>query len=148
MALFNSDITSANAVAFLTVNTLFPAGIRLENWSADQAITADERQIAETRMGVDGKMTAGYVPSIHVLTLTFEPVSPSLKVIEQVVKATESSRRIYRCGIIITLPSLGKSYSYQNGVMMNDKLFPDIKKILDPVTVKWNFEKRSITSLF
>lgn len=146
--LFNRDITSANAVAVLTVDTLFPVGMRLENWSTDAAVTADERQIAETRMGIDGKMSAGYIPSPHVITLTFEPISPSLRLIETVVKSTEALRKTFRCGLTITLPSLGKVFAYQNGVVMNDKLFPDIKKILDPVTVKWNFEKRTISSLF
>lgn len=53
------DITSANASAVMTIEELYPNGLKLERFSTDAAIVADSQQVAETRMGVDGFMAAG-----------------------------------------------------------------------------------------
>lgn len=55
----NFDITAANASAVMTIEELYPNGLKLERFSTDAAIVADSQQIAETRMGVDGHMAAG-----------------------------------------------------------------------------------------
>ena len=44
------DITSANATAVLTVDKLYPAGIELEMFGTDQAISQESLEIAQTRM--------------------------------------------------------------------------------------------------
>ncbi len=53
------DITSANATLVLIVNGLFPAGVRLQQFSTDQSYSQDELTIAEDRMGVDGGLWLG-----------------------------------------------------------------------------------------
>ena len=59
-----TDITSANAKLILTCEELYPSGVELQMFSTNQAWNADALQVAETRMGVDGHMAAGYVPNI------------------------------------------------------------------------------------
>lgn len=58
MPVQNFDITSANASAVMTIEELYPNGLKLERFSTDAAIVADSQQVAETRMGVDGRMAA------------------------------------------------------------------------------------------
>ena len=71
-SLHNMDITSANSTAFMTVNKLFPAGFAVEGFGTDQAVSGDSMQITETRIGVDGKMSAGVVVNILPVTITLE----------------------------------------------------------------------------
>lgn len=59
----SSNITSANATAVMIINDLFPVGFAVEGFATDQAINQDEETLAVTRMGVDGKLSAGYTPS-------------------------------------------------------------------------------------
>ena len=58
----SSNITSANATAVMIINDLFPVGFAVEGFATDQAINQDEETLAVTRMGVDGKLSAGYTP--------------------------------------------------------------------------------------
>ena len=52
------DITSANATLILTVENLYPSGVKIEGFSTDSSFAMDDDTIAETHMGVDGKLTA------------------------------------------------------------------------------------------
>ena len=75
--LHNMDITSANSTAFMIVNKLFPAGFPVEGFGTDQAVSGDNMQIAETRIGVDGNMSAGVVVNVLPVTITLEANSPT-----------------------------------------------------------------------
>lgn len=135
------DITSANSSAVLTVEELYPAGIVLQKYGTDQMITQDEVTYAESRMSLDGHLVGGFVITSRMLNMTFEPDSPSLKGINQLLKAQETGLCIYKLGLVITIPSIKKTFNYSNGLVKKGKPFPDLKKILDPVTFSFEFEK-------
>ena len=137
----NRNITSANAVAILTIDTLYPQGVRLQQFSTDQAIVQAEETIAETRMGVDGNMVAGYTPSIKAVTIQLEPSSPSIVALDTLYRAMKTNKRTYECTLVITLPSLDKILTYSFGVLKTAKPLPDLKKVLDPISYGFDFEK-------
>lgn len=97
--------------------------------------------MAETRMGVDGKMAAGFVPSIKNVTISFEPFSSSVAYLEQLALATEANRKTYEVTLIVTVPSIERTYTFTGGVLKTAKTFPDNKKVLDPVSYTFDFEK-------
>lgn len=135
------DITSANAVSVLTVLELFPAGIPLEQYGTDQAVSTDGLDVAETRMGVDGHMVAGYTPNIKVVTITLEASSPSFTALAMVYAAMENFRRVYAVTLVSTVPSIGKVFTWSNGCLKNCTPFPSQKKVLDPTTWIFHFGK-------
>ena len=139
-----NNITSANATAYMTVKDIYPAGFALNNFATDQAIDEDEDTIAETRMGVDGYMAAGYTPSIKAVNITFEATSPSVQYLNNVYLASQKNRRTYEVTLVINVPSTGKVYTYSYGVMKTAKPLPALKTVLDPVSYGFDFEKRSI----
>lgn len=137
------DITSANAQCYLTIEELFPAGVLLQNFATDQAVEQDERQISIVRMGVDGHMAAGWTPQPHLLHFTFEANSPSLQYIRALVKYMETSKKVVRLGLTITIPSINTTFMFSNGVLTNAKDLPALKQVLDPVTCAFAFESRN-----
>lgn len=139
-----NNITSANATAYMVVKELYPAGFALNNFATDQAIDEAEDTVAETRMGVDGYMAAGYVPSIKAVTITFEATSPSVEYLNNLYLASQKNRRTYECTLVINVPSTGKVYTYSYGVLKTAKPLPALKTVLDPVSYAFDFEKRSI----
>ncbi len=141
------NITSANASAIMVVDTLFPVGFALEAFSTDQSISMGEDTVTETRMGVDGKMAAGFVPSIKNMTISFEPFSPSVKYLEQLYQAMQANQKTYEVTLVATVPSVGKTYTFTGGVVKTAKLFTDHKKVLDPVSCSFDFEQMSISSI-
>ena len=139
-----NNITSANATAYMVVKDLYPQGFALNNFSTDQAIDQGEDTIAETRMGVDGHMAAGYAPSIKTVTIQFEAASPSVPYMNTVYLASQKNRRTYECTLVITVPAVGKVYTYSYGVMKTGKPLPSLKKTLDPVSYGFEFENISV----
>jgi hypothetical protein len=141
------DITSTNARAVLTVEKLFPAGLPLQNFSTDQSVTQDEETFGETRMGVDGKLAAGYTPTPKKVTISFEADSPSLAGMEQLIGMQKTLKKPFKCGLVVMLPSISRTHTYTNGYLISGKPLPDGKKVLDPVSYTFEFEDRKVSVL-
>ncbi|MCH5277761.1 MAG: hypothetical protein J1E80_08010 [Desulfovibrionaceae bacterium] len=139
------DITSANATLVLVVAGLFPAGIRLQQFATDQSYSQDELTIAEDRMGVDGGLVAGWIPSIKTVTVMLEASSPSYAALSQLYRACERRRGIYECSLIASVPSIGKTFTWTGGVLKSGTPVPSAKKVLDPTTWKFDFADLTIT---
>ncbi|MNF82566.1 hypothetical protein D3C85_1090970 [compost metagenome] len=144
MAANNRNITSANATGVIVVEDIFPSGITLDTFATDAALALDEETIAETRMGVDGKMVYGYVPSIKVLTITLEPVSNAAKGLDVVAATSRLNMNAYSCSLTFSVPALKQVWTFNNGVLKTLKSVPDVKKVLDIRTFKFDFESIDI----
>ena len=138
------DITSANATVILSCD-LFTE--YLQQFSTDSAYEGEDDQVAETRMGVDGKMVAGMTPSIKAITIHLEASSPSIGNLTLLKQAMTTNRKIYECQLVIQLPSIGKRITYSKGVLQSAKDLPDAKKVLDPTDWTFHFEQKSVESL-
>lgn len=111
------DITSANSVGVMTVADLFPNGFNLEQWATDASYAVADKTLVESRMGVDGHMAAGYVPSPTEVTLNFEASSPSRVYMAQIAEAMKANNRIYEITLVISTPSIGETVTYTGGVL-------------------------------
>jgi hypothetical protein len=136
------DITSANSSAVAHCK-FFPAGLKFEQYSADGAWTQDAYQTVETRMGVDGKMSAGYTPMEKEITFSFQANSPTLDGLDIIWQTTEVSKTPEFLQIIIECPSIKKRFVLANCVLMNYKLIPNAQKVLEPVDATFRCESIS-----
>jgi len=141
------NITAANSVFMMNFGALFPIPQKLQGYSADDAFMADAVEIAQTVMGVDGKLSAGYVPNPVVMTITLQADSPSIKLFDFLAQAMQASRDIYELSGTIALPAISKSYALTKGVMTEYKPLPDVKKILQPVTYRITWEAVTASAL-
>lgn len=141
------DITSANAVLVMTVADLFPAGITLQGFAADQSYSQDELQVTEDRMGVDGNLVAGWIPSIKSVTIMLEASSPSYTPMVQLYRAMEMKRGIIPVSLVATIPSIKRIYTWSEGVMKSGTPVANGKKILDPTTWKFDFARLNISNM-
>lgn len=137
------NITAANSTAILVVDTLYPAGVVIEGYSTDSAWTMDSDTIAETRMGIDGRMSAGVVPSIKVVTLTLEANSPSIEPLTRIYQSVQNNYDAYNCKLVISLPALSARYILSDGVMQQAQPMPNINQVLDPVAFVFHFGRLS-----
>lgn len=141
------DITSANATAILTIEDLYSTGFTLEGFSTDSAVTADDVEFAQTRMGVDGKLAAGYTPNEFAVTITLEANSSSLEKLNEMQSAMQINKKVYICHLQITIPSIGLEYKFSDGVLTSATVMPGLKKILDPTTWSFKFQSKSVSSV-
>lgn len=135
------DITSANSVVTLQCS-LF--SVRLQQFSADTAYEGEDDQVAETRIGVDGKMVAGQVPNIKVVKIHLEASSPSLQYLQLLKRAMEVNRTVYPVNMVISQPSIGKRITYSTGVLQSAKDLADGKKVLEPTQWTFHFQDKSV----
>ena len=139
------DITSANATVALSVGGLF--SVTLENFSADSSFTSDTVQAAETRMGVDGHMAAGFTPAIKTITINLEAGSPSTEYMQLLRQVQEVNMKPYKVQMVISIPSIGKRYTFSEGVLQSYKDLPDGQNVLSPTQWVFHFEGMSAEGL-
>lgn len=133
------DITSANATVAMSVEGgLF--SINLEHFSADSSFTTDTVQAAETRMGVDGHMAAGYTPAIKTVTINLEAGSPSTVYMQLLRQVQEVNMRPYKVQMVISVPSIGRRYTFSEGVLQSYKDLPDGQNVLSATQWVFHFE--------
>lgn len=136
-----ASITSANSGFILTATSVFPAPQVLEGYAADDAFMANAVDLAEIVMGVDGKMSAGYTPNPTEFTIALMPDSKSIAVFDAIIAATKATRDVIFLDGVITLPSVGKSYTLSNGVIRNANLLADAKKTMQAQKYILTFER-------
>lgn len=141
------SITSANSVFMVTVPDLYPVPQRLQGYSADDSFMADAVVLAETLMGVDGKLSSGYVPNPTTLTITFQADSPSIAIFEYIVQSMQAARDTFAISGTIALASIGRAYACVKGTLTEYTPLPPGKKVLQPVTYKIVFESVTASAI-
>lgn len=141
-----TSITSANSIFTLVVAGLFPVPVQLRGYSTDRAFTTEAIDLAEVQMGVDGRMTAGYMPMPTKQTITLQADSPSKDIFTTLIQAMKTAREVFYISGSIALPSTGESFTLTRGILTNVKQIPDAQKVLQPVdyVITWEAINRSL----
>jgi hypothetical protein len=127
-------ITTANASVIISIPDVFPVDQILSGFAADDAFTQGAFDMTETRMGVDGILSAGYTPNEKPFTITFQPDSPSILVFDTWGAAMEAAKEALQASMVIAMPSIGKAFNFNVGWLKNFKKLPDAKKVAEPQT--------------
>lgn len=141
MAVNDQDITSANSQVVVTVEDLYPNGFVLQQFSTDAMITAENMQLAETRMGVDGYMAAGVTPNIVTATINLEANSPSRRYLDNLATAQRNNLKLYRVSMLVKITATGEEYLFSRGCLQSATNLPAPQKILAPVQYTFHFER-------
>lgn len=134
-------ITAADATFVISSADFALAATILEGYAADAAFATDNADTAETSLGVDGKLSAGWVPRSYNQTITLQPDSPSRSVFDALVAAQDSGRTVFRLNGVINLPGNKYSYTLSRGVLKNYSSIPNAQRILQPMTFVIEWEK-------
>lgn len=135
-----STITAANSTFLLAIGGIFPIAQQLQGFAADSAFAFDSVDPAELVMGVDGKLSAGYVPFMTVQTVSIMPDSPSLSIFDTWQAAQNTAREIFFANATIIIPAIGRKYTLTRGALSSAKAAPDVKKVLSSLEYKITWE--------
>lgn len=132
-------ITSADASFVVSSSDFALAATILEGYGADAAFTADNQDTAELVLGVDGKMSAGWVPRMYPQVITLQADSPSLIVFEGIVAAQDAGRTVFRLNGVINLPGNKFSYTMNRGVLSSTSPMANAQRVLQArtFTITW-----------
>lgn len=127
-----ATITSANSTLAISITGLFQAPQNIKGYAADDAFTAEALEMAEVVMGVDGRLSAGFVFSPVKQTITLMPDSPSIPFFDTWASAEKAVKEKYAANATALLPAVGKKYTLTNGYLTTAPAMPSVKKTLQP----------------
>jgi hypothetical protein len=139
-------LTVANSVLAMTTEALFPQAQRLQGYAADDAFDFENVENGEYSIGIDGKLSAGFVFNEIPLGITLQADSLSLSLFEQIYQYEVANRTKLEQQLTITLPAVNKRYDLKDGFMRRYKA-PSGKKILQPGVVEFVFARMTVSSL-
>lgn len=125
-------LTSANSVLMLGVEGLFNVPVQIQGYAADDAFTIGDVDMAETVMGVDGKLSAGWIPAIKTLDIMMQADSASNDFFDALIAAESVAREKYVMNGSILVPGISRFFVLTRGFMKIGSVMPASKKILQP----------------
>lgn len=132
--------TSANVVAWMTIEQVAPSGIELSQFSTDAGIVADAVQEVQAEMTLDGHLVAGYTPNPQVVSITLQPTSPAIPYIRELQMAQKAAKSPLEIGLTVYLPGTDKTYNFVRGFVTQMQAMPPINRVQDPLTIQITFE--------
>lgn len=142
----SATLTVANSSIAITVEALFPSSTLLAGYAADNVFEAGEVENGEYSMGIDGKLSKGFVFNEIPFTLTLQADSESLSIFEQVWQYEASNRTKLDVGLTVTLPANNKRYILKDGAMRSYKA-PAGQRILQPGVVQFVFARQEFSRI-
>lgn len=132
-------LTAANAIILLSIDKLFPVPQRLQGFGADDVTDMDSVNPSETSMGVDGRLSAGFVPVPVPQNITLQADSESNDLFENWIEYERGAREKLVCTGTLILPATQRSYSMTRGFLTSIAPIPSAKKSLQPrrYTITW-----------
>lgn len=123
-------ITAANAVFTLAVPNLFDVPVNLQGFSADDIFSTDVMASAETSMGVDGRLSAGYVHVPVTQGVSLQADSDSNDFFEQWWQAMQLNQDVYFSEGVVVLLSVNRTWTLTKGVLTGFPPMPDAGRTL------------------
>lgn len=123
-------LTSANCVIMLGITGIFTVPQQLQGFEVDDIFSMGSVKSVETKMGVDGKLSAGWVPTEKTMGITLQADSDSNDLFEAWWQTQEAARETFPAFGVISIPSLSQSYALTTGYLGDYNPIPDAKKIM------------------
>lgn len=132
-----NTITAANTVIQFQCEGIYDDWIRLTGAQSDSFLAMADITMAQTRLGVDGQQSMGWIPHEVPLTLSLEANSPSRIVMENVQNDFTQNSEVRLCKIQVSYPSI-KQRQVFSGTMVSKSGGTGIAQLLNGSTYVFN----------
>lgn len=126
------SITSANSVFMLGILGIFPVPQPLQGYDVDDAFMAQMIKPKEVKMGIDGRLSGGYIPVPTPIEITLQSDSASNLLFEEWYAQEQATQESFTATGLIRLPSIGETYTLAVGFLTGYTPFAAAKKVLQP----------------
>lgn len=145
MATFKS-ITSANSQLAIVIPALSIGSAPVQGFAVDNAFMNEAIKLAEASRGVDGRLSAAYLPVPVTLKISLRADSPSKQIFDDLANYMFSNQEIAYVEVFLALPATGEGYTFTKGVMTSYAGTPAGKKALEDVEYEFTFESITKTA--
>lgn len=135
-----ATITAANSEFILSIPGVFTVDQPLDGYATDDAFDNEDVVPSEAKLGVDGKMSAGYTPYLFKQMIHLQADSDAILIFDGWRQAMDTVREVFFANGTIILPAVGKIVTLTKGTLTRAKPLPDVKKLLEAQTyeITWN----------
>lgn len=128
------SITSANAVLMISIPPLFAIPQQLQGFATDDIYDIPAIKSVEVMMGVDGKLSGGFVFAQVPQSITLQADSASNAVFDTWWNQMQAAKDTYIASGLIKLPGVFTKFSQRVGYLTGYKPAPAGKRVLQPRT--------------
>jgi hypothetical protein len=139
-------ITAANSVVMFTAAGYFDQAVQLQGFQVDNAFGFGDATVGETRMGVDGKQSGGWVAHEVPVTVFLEANSASRLQMEELRAWCNANQETSLCTLDITIPSIGRRIQ-ASGFMVSQGGGPSAQKLINGTQYVFNMVINSEESI-
>jgi hypothetical protein len=129
------DITAANAILILSASdaqgNVLLTSQQIQGFATDDIYTMARTTPVETRMGVDGTLSGGFIFTEKKVEYTLAASSLSNSFFDALNDAMEGQIMAYELTGSLSLPSLGIYFTKTTGFLTGYSRLPDAKKVLE-----------------
>lgn len=137
----NRTLTAANSTLLLAAGVVFPVPIKIQGYSTDDMTGMDAISPKEVSMGIDGRLSAGYVPVPVTQNISLQADSESNDFFEAVHAYEQQTREtMFFTGTLI-VPGVARVYAMTRGVLTNYAPIADLRRTLQPRRFSLVWEK-------
>lgn len=127
-----ASLTASNSVIMLSITGLFPIPQQLQGFAADDVFDTDVLESAEVLMGVDRRLSGGFVAVPVKQNYSLQADSLSIFVFDTWWSAQQQAGDVFTANGLVVLPAVGKKWTMSRGFLTGYKPTPDVKKLLQP----------------
>lgn len=136
-----ATLTGANCVLTLSQPTLFPVPQQIQGFAADDVFNVDAIRSAEVVMGVDGRLSAGFVYAEVPQNVMLQADSQSIDFFDTIWLQGQAAQDVYELNGLIILPGVATKFTLTRGFLTNYPPVPAVKKILQPRAFQITWER-------
>jgi hypothetical protein len=133
------NITAANAIVIFTIPNVLLAPVQLQGFAADDIFDTEPLEAAETLMGVDGILSAGFVFVPVPQSYTLQADSASNAVFDAWWTQEQANKTKFPASGQVKLLSIGTKWALTNGFLVTYPVMPNAGRTLKPrkFMVRW-----------
>lgn len=125
----------------LSIDTIFPVPQQLYGFAADDIYSLPTIRSVETSMGVDGRLSGGFVFAMVPQTISLQADSAANDLFDEWNAQQQANRATFPAQGVILLNSLGSKWITTNGFLTGYKPAPDAKRTLQPRQYEITWER-------
>lgn len=133
-------LTAATAQFSIAIPGLFNTPVPLSGYAADDAFSVEAVQNAELVVGVDAKMSGGWVAALKKMPIVFQADSPSIDIFNTWGVVQEGTKEILYAQATIYIPATTYKYTCVKGALSEWRPLPELKRIIQPMRYEITWE--------
>lgn len=135
-----TTLTTANSAFTLLCPDVFNLAQLIQGYATEDAFSVPQFEVARAVMGVDARMSGGFVPAVKELDIVLQADSPSNAVFQRIVGVMEAQREIVYMDATIVMPGQAEVWQFTKGILTKVPALAAAKKTAEPRTYQITWE--------